>query len=135
MSQHYIDETTLEVFGYKEREGLTPCDIPPLNHKWDTNAHAWVEDTVAMQAETEAAAEIARDEAMLTGKTYRLNTVDYQVSFTKDDGDGVFQAKGAIDLGETGTTLHFKNGTKMPIASAEMMAFATWFSAERNAFF
>ena len=76
-----------------------------------------------------------RYEAMLSGAPYTLDGIDYQISFTKDDGDGLVQVKSAFELGLTSTTIHFDNGTKMPITSAEFGAFAAWFVTMRNEFF
>jgi hypothetical protein len=72
---------------------------------------------------------------MLEGEVYTLNGTDYQVSFTKDDGDGLVQVKSAFDLGLTSTTIHFDNGTKLPITAQEFPAFAAWFVERRNSFF
>lgn len=77
----------------------------------------------------------ARDEAMLAGATYTLNDTDYQISFTKEDGDGLVQVKSAFDLGLTQTTIHFSNGTKLLISSSEFTSFALWFVNKRNEFF
>lgn len=77
----------------------------------------------------------ARDEAMLAGAIYTVNNEDYQISFTKEDGDGLVQVKSAFELGLTQTTIHFSNGTKMPISSSELSAFALWFLNKRNEFF
>ena len=77
----------------------------------------------------------ARDEAMLTGVIYNLNNEDYQISFTKEDGDGLVQVKSAFELGLTQTTIHFSNGTKMQISSSDFSAFALWFVNKRNEFF
>lgn len=77
----------------------------------------------------------ARDEAMLSGATYTLNNIDYQISFAKEDGDGLVQVKSAFELGLTQTTIHFSNGIKMPISSSEFQAFALWFVNKRNEFF
>ena len=77
----------------------------------------------------------ARDEAMLAGATYNLNNKDYQISFTKEDGDGLVQVKSAFELGLTQTTIRFSNGTKMPISSSEFQTFALWFVNKRNEFF
>lgn len=77
----------------------------------------------------------ARDEAMLAGTTYNLNNKDYQISFTKEDGDGLVQVKSAFELGLTQTTIHFSNGTKLLISSSEFLEFALWFVNKRNEFF
>lgn len=78
---------------------------------------------------------IKRDQAMLGGSTYTLNGIDYKVSFTKDDGDGMVQVKNGFDLGLESTVIHFDSGTKMPISSSAFLAFAKWFVVERNKFF
>lgn len=82
-----------------------------------------------------ADAKITRDAAMLTGAVYNLNGVDYQVSFTKDDGDGMVQVFLGFQMGLTNTTLHFANGTDMPVNSTDFPAFAQWFALQRNGFF
>ena len=70
------------------------------------------------------------------GEVYTLNGIDYQVPFMKDDADGMVQVtlgfmKGAF----TNTTIHFSNGTKLPITASEFDAFAMWFAEKRNSFF
>lgn len=100
-------------------------------------------DSEAIQAEQEAnelaynieEAKRTRINAMLAGATYSLNNEDYQISFTKEDGDGLVQVKSAFELGLTQTTIHFSNSTKMPISSSEFPAFALWFVNKRNEFF
>lgn len=77
----------------------------------------------------------ARDEAMLAGATYNLNNKDYQISFTKEDGDGLVQVKSAFELGLTQTTIHFSNGTRLLISSSEFLEFTLWFVNKRNEFF
>lgn len=76
-----------------------------------------------------------RAAAMLEGDIYPLDGIDYKVSFTKDDGDGLIQVKAAFELGVTATNIHFANGTNMPITAAEFEAFALWFVTKRNEFF
>ena len=87
------------------------------------------------EALLEIASNAARSSAMLEGDVYTLDGIDYKVSFTKDDGDGLAQVKSAFELGLTSTTIHFENGTKMLISAAEFGAFAAWFVAKRNEFF
>ena len=72
---------------------------------------------------------------MLEGEVYTLNNVDYTISFTKDDGNGVVQVKSAFDLGVTSTIIHFENGTKLPMTEDEFPEFALWFVEKRNSFF
>ena len=87
-------------------------------------------------AESESAkAKAERATAMLSGAPYTIDGTEYQISFTKDDGDGLVQVKSAFELGLTSTLIHFDNGTKMPITSVEFGAFAAWFVQKRNEFF
>ena len=76
-----------------------------------------------------------RYEAMLSGAPYTIDGTEYQISFTSEDGNGMIQVRAAFDLGVETTTIHFENGTKMPITPAEFGAFAAWFVAKRNEFF
>ena len=90
------------------------------------------EPTEEELAEAEAIQlEAQRKQSMLDGADYN----GYQVSLTKDDGDGLVQVKNGFELGLTNTTIHFKNGAKMPITATEFPAFASWFVTERNKFF
>ena len=82
-----------------------------------------------------AEAKAARLSAMLSGVPYPLDGVEYKISFTADDGNGMTQVKTAFDLGVEATTIYFSNGTKMPITSVEFGAFAAWFVQKRNEFF
>lgn len=91
------------------------------------------EEQLALEAE--ALADKQRDEAMLAGGTYMLNGKDYQVSFTKDDGDGIVQVQIGFSLGLASTTIHFDCGTKLLITADEFLPFALWFVTERNKFF
>jgi hypothetical protein len=72
---------------------------------------------------------------MLSGAPYTLDGIEYKISFTSEDGNGMLQVRTAFDLGVEATTIHFENGTKMPITSAEFGAFAAWFVQKRNEFF
>ena len=85
------------------------------------------------QANSEAKEQ--RAAAMLEGDIYPLAGVDYRVSFTKDDGDGLMQVKSAFELGLASTIIYFANGAKMPITAEEFEAFAVWFVNKRNEFF
>jgi hypothetical protein len=78
---------------------------------------------------------IKRDEAQLKGKPKTINGIEYQISFTERDGNGMVQVKNSFDLGSTKTTIHFENGTNLPITSDEFLEFGTWFISERNKFF
>lgn len=93
------------------------------------------EQTDKLAQEEKQAQEQSRKDAMLTGAIYTLNGADYQVSFTKDDGDGLVQVKSAFELGLTNTNIHFENGTVMPINAADFPDFALWFVNQRNGFF
>jgi hypothetical protein len=72
---------------------------------------------------------------MLSGAPYTLDGIEYKISFTSEDGNGVMQVRTAFDLGVEATTIHFENGTKMPITPAEFGAFAAWFVKKRSEFF
>ena len=99
------------------------------------------QDFEALRAESEQyKLEVAwqnkkRYEAMLSGAPYTLDGIDYQISFTSEDGNGMMQVRTAFDLGVEATTIYFSNGTKMPITTAEFGAFAAWFVQKRNEFF
>jgi hypothetical protein len=94
------------------------------------------EEIVAQQEAKELEKQAAQRKAdMIEGEVYTLNGVDYQVSFTKDDGDGLVQVKSAFDLGLASTVIHFENGTKLPITVNEFPVFALWFVEKRNNFF
>lgn len=89
------------------------------------------EYAVLVLEETKETANKTRDEAMLLG-------VDYQgsmISLTDVDGNGMLQVKAAFEMGLPSTTIHFKNGTKLPMTAASFSAFALWFVTERNRFF
>lgn len=73
----------------------------------------------------------ARTQAMLTGFTYN----GHQISVTAEDGTGLLQVKGGFELGVTETTIHFTNGTKLPMTASEFPAFALLFVTERNKYF
>lgn len=77
----------------------------------------------------------ARDKAMFDGAVYTIGSADYLISFTKDDGDGLTQVKSAFEVGLETTTIHFENGTKLPITREEFLPFALWFVNKRNEFF
>ena len=87
------------------------------------------------EEQTNIAAKEQRAAAMLEGDIYPLAGVDYRVSFTKDDGDGLMQVKSAFELGLASTIIYFANGAKMPITAEEFEAFAVWFVNKRNEFF
>lgn len=76
-----------------------------------------------------------RYETMLSGAPYTIDGIEYKISFTSEDGNGMMQVRTAFDLGVEATTIHFENGTKMPITSVEFGAFAAWFVQKRNEFF
>ena len=95
-------------------------------------------DSIIQKVEEERKSKEAaktRNALMLEGSIYTLNGIDYKVSFTKDDGDGMIQVKNGFDLGLENTVIHFDCGTKMPITSSEFLEFAKWFVTERNKFF
>ena len=115
--------------------GLTikDFDIIPEPEMPDYNP----DDKAREQLEQEALEEQSRlrKEAMLTGQPYTLNGIEYQISFTANDGNGMLQVKSAFELGLTNTTIHFDNGTKMPITNVEFQDFGLWFVNQRNQYF
>lgn len=98
-------------------------------------------DALALEKqEQEALKKIAEDKksrssTMLAGAVYNIEGKDYLISFTKDDGDGLTQVKSAFEIGLSATTIHFENGTKLPITSEEFLPFSLWFVNKRNEFF
>lgn len=87
------------------------------------------EEELKLQYETEQ--EQKRKDLMLQGSVYK----GHQISFTKDDGDGVVQVKSAFEVGLPATVLHFDCGTTMTINAEDFSEFALWFVKERNKFF
>lgn len=77
----------------------------------------------------------SRASTMLAGAVYTIDSKDYIISFTKDDGDGLIQVKSAFEIGLSATTIHFENGTKLPITGEEFLPFSLWFVNKRNEFF
>jgi hypothetical protein len=64
--------------------------------------------------------------------------VDYKgsmISLTDVDGNGLLQVKAGFEMGLSETTIHFKNGTKLPIKAVNFAEFALFFVTERNRFF
>lgn len=76
-----------------------------------------------------------RSNAIATGEVYPLNGTDYQVPFTKDDGDAIMQVNSGFQMGLLETNIHFSNDTVMPIKATEFQEFAVWFVNKRNSFF
>lgn len=84
--------------------------------------------------ETLAAVESAV--AKRTGVPYLLNGIEYLVPLTVDDQNTVTAVSVAVMANAiANTVVEFSNGTSMPIAATEWMAFATWFAGERNKLF
>ena len=67
--QHYIDGTTLEVFGFKKYSHLIPCDMPKENEEWVDGK--WVLNAVKVSESARVQAKRDRDEA-LQANTYTL---------------------------------------------------------------
>lgn len=139
------DNIVTEAYGF-EKEGC----IAVNKEEWDAvvkyknygivfeNNKLLVRDSIIQEVEEERKSKEAaktRNALMLEGSIYTLNGIDYKVSFTKDDGDGMIQVKNGFDLGLENTVIHFDCGTKMPITSSEFLVFAKWFVTERNKFF
>ena len=122
------DNTDCSFLGYEfleeveepKQDGFYAIEVAPVNNKqtWELIPIVKTPDEL-------------RDEAMLQGAEYN----GYQISFTKDDGDGLMQVKTAFDLGLTETVIHFDCGTKMPMRKEDFTEFALWFVVERNKFF
>ena len=110
----------LEEVEEPKREGFYAVEVAPVNNK-----QTWELIPIVKTAEE------LRAEAMIQGAEYN----GYQISFTKDDGDGLMQVKTAFDLGLTETVIHFDCGTKMPMKVEDFNAFALWFVNKRNEFF
>lgn len=88
-----------------------------------------------IEAEQLAQAKEDRKALMLQGKPYTLNSKEYQISFTKDDGDGIVQVQIGFSLGLPSTIIHFDSGAEVPITADEFLPFALWFVENRNSFF
>ena len=122
------DNTDCSFLGYEfleeveqpKQEGFYAVEGAPMNNK-----QTWELIPIVKTAEE------LRAEAMIQGAEYN----GYQISFTKDDGDGLMQVKTAFDLGLTETVIHFDCGTKMPMKVEDFNAFALWFVNKRNEFF
>ena len=122
------DNTDCSFLGYEfleeveqpKQEGFYAVEVAPVNNK-----QTWELIPIVKTAEE------LRAEAMIQGAEYN----GYQISFTKDDGDGLMQVKTAFDLGLTETVIHFDCGTKMPMKVEDFNAFALWFVNKRNEFF
>ena len=120
------DDSSLQIW-----MGVQPVEMAEITQQ----------DFEALRAESEQyKLEVAwqnkkRYETMLSGAPYTLDGIEYKISFTSEDGNGLMQVRTAFDLGVEATTIHFENGTKMPIASTEFGAFAAWFVQKRNEFF
>ena len=112
-----------EIWINKPRFNIEPNEDGEIDYGEPTKEE--LEQAEALQLE------VQRKQLMLDGADYN----GYQISLTKDDGDGLVQVKSGFELGLTNTTIHFKNGTRMPITSEEFVDFAGWFVAERNKFF
>lgn len=127
----YIDDTTVQVTNDDGTItfGLASAVVPDGETILAISDEILAKQTAATKAETRYA-------EMLAGDTYTLNGTDYKVSFTSDDGNGVVQVYLSFTTGDiTSTTLHFSNGTEMPVTSDNFTAFRTWFVQKRNTFF
>ena len=131
--RHFVDIDG-KIYGIDEgQEELISDDWVELT---DEELAERLKPTPEQLAQIEAAqAKAERAAAMLSGAPYTLDGIEYKISFTKDDGDGLVQVKAAFELGLPSTTIHFENGTKLPITAAEFLPFAEWFVTKRNGFF
>lgn len=112
-----------EIWINKEAFNIEPNEDGGINFGEPTEEE--LEEAEALQLEAQ------RKQLMLAGANYN----GYQVSLTKDDGDGLVQVKSGFELGLTNTTIHFKNGTKMSITAEDFPEFVLWFVNKRNKFF
>ena len=131
--RHFVDIDG-KIYGIDDgQEELIQDDWVELS---DEELAERLKPTPEQLAQIEAAqAKAERAAAMLSGAPYTLDGIEYKISFTSEDGNGLTQVKSAFDLGVEATTIYFSNGTKMPITSGEFSAFAAWFVAKRNEFF
>lgn len=131
----YFKNTDNEIFAYDDeqiKQGYGKGLISITEEEKDLILAPTAEQLLEQQI---AEDKLAREQLMLTGDTYSLNGIDYQISFTKDDGDGLVQVKSAFELGLANTVIVFENGTKLPITASEFITFASWFVTKRNEFF
>lgn len=113
------------------------CDYEDYK-QWVKNGGVPDPEFTSEELELQALAEVERlkDEAKKVGKLYLLNGKEYIVPLDKDAQDAVTAITVAhIASLFMSTTMEFSNGVKMPITSADWMAFAQWFVTERNRFF
>ena len=131
--RHFIN-TDGKIYGIDEgQEALIQDDWVELS---DEELAERLKPTPEQMAQIESAkAKAERATAMLSGAPYTLDGIEYKISFTSEDGNGMMQVRTAFELGLPSTTIHFENGTKLPISAAEFAAFAVWFVAKRNEFF
>lgn len=106
--------------GWFEYNGAVPAFA-----KWDAATSSVIED----------AEQMARMKKSI-GVPYLLNGIEYLVPLTVDDQNTVTAVSVAVMANAiANTVVEFSNGTSMPIAATEWMAFATWFAGERNKLF
>lgn len=129
----------LSVVGTREDGATVSYSIEAEEYKqWLSEGNVPEPEFTADELAIQALAEVERlkDEAKKAGKPYTLNSIKYIVPLDKDAQDTVTAITVANISGLfVSTTMEFSNGVKMPIASADWMAFAQWFVTERNAFF
>ena len=130
---HAYDGTQMDMLRADSAELGTPLDeYEALIAEVEANI---VPPPPPTSKELAAIAKAERAAAMLSGAPYTLDSIEYRISFTSDDGNGLTQVRTAFDLGVEATNIHFENGTTMPITAAEFSAFAAWFVQKRNEFF
>lgn len=126
-----------------EKQKVKP-DQPNEYSVWDEASWTWIEDLNLKTAYEIRMVSKARDEAMMQGFKYNAK----QISVTKEDGDGMMQVEATFKRlrdaitnnelpleTEIKTVIHFKNGTKLPIAESEFNSFSLLFIIERGKFF
>lgn len=112
-------------------DGFTVYDIEPQDLTYVLALEKQEQEALKKIAEDKK----SRASAMLAGAVYTMDGEDYLISFTKEDGDGLTQVKASFEIGLRATTIHFENGTKLPITSEEFLPFSLWFVNKRNEFF
>lgn len=106
--------------------------IPEEGIAFDLVDDVLVESKYSIQYRKEEAKRI-RNRVKHTGVPYGEDGP--LISLTAEDGNGLLQVKAAFELGVKQTTIHFSNGTRLPMTAEEFPQFALWFIEQRNAFF
>lgn len=133
-------ELTKNVIDYHEQNGFKWIEINHTLQNTGTDespdyGSVTQEELTAIEAQKLLdEQEKARDDAMFAGLPYQLDGIEYRVSFTSTDGNGMLQVE-KVMLAGLSTVIRFENGTRMPMSPENFDAFASWFLVERNSFF